>query len=72
MPNEEYVIKDAERSRKYYFYRLRIKINHKISRACEAGERSIDVSLLPNNIQKELEDIGYEIINTEQNTIIQW
>ncbi|EKO1913618.1 hypothetical protein PZQ55_002706 [Clostridium botulinum] len=40
--------------------------------AKEAGERSTDIKLPPNNIQQELKDIGYKIITTSQNIIIKW
>ncbi|HDI3055707.1 TPA: hypothetical protein PL548_001381 [Clostridium botulinum] len=66
------IMNSAREAEEYYFECIRGNINNKIKQACEEGKRSTDIKLPPNNIQQELKDIGYEIINTSQNTIIRW
>lgn len=69
---DKLIMKSAKEAEEYYFECIRRSINNKIKQACEAGERSTDIKLPPNNIQQELKDIDYKIITTSQNIIIKW
>ncbi|GAA0082430.1 MULTISPECIES: hypothetical protein [Clostridium] len=70
--DDKLIMNSAREAEEYYFECIRRNINNKIKQACEEGNRSTDIKLIPNNIQQELRDIGYAIINTSQNTIIRW
>lgn len=68
----EYQFNSAQEAREYFAECRRRVINKKIKEACEAGMRNVTVKLLPENMQKELEDKGYEIINGIETTSIKW
>lgn len=70
--NGEYRINNAKEAEEYYIECIRRKIDNKIKQACENERNSCDVKKINKDIQKELEDLGYEVINTMENTIIKW
>lgn len=72
MINGEYKLNSAEYAREYRLNLVRKYINNKIRLACENGKNSCDIKGLNKNIQKELEDLGYEVRDTLEATVIQW
>lgn len=70
--NGDYKLKSAQDARRYSLNLFRKYINNKIKLACENGENSCDIKGLNKNIQKELEDSGYEVIDILETTVIQW
>ena len=70
--DDKYMLNNAQEAKEYYFECMKKKINSKVKQACEMGERTTEIKLVPKCMHEELVNMGYKVIGTPEHTIISW